>query len=433
MRYLMALAMGWSLGAQDTPCTAPDGCKFLRHGMSVFIGFPVGDGVTDYRRGQRFFVVEPIWGMEGAASIVSVQLERGPGGSDELRTKPGEETIVPKQFLVAADRYGSGEYRQSGCLRAIYPMEDFRAVQLLKERALGARVTLKGNAHVNYPWKLVSGVTIRLESEDGAQTAISDSQGNFWFQGLAPGRYRVSLNSTAYEMDSTRREIVVLPGGCGDLSLNLVPKTLLQGRLLYSDGSVGAKLPVSILQANAKGAPSSHLQSYHQLTDSRGRFEFRNVMPGKYFLGTNLAGGAVRQIFAVPTTYYPGSFEAETAEAIELRHGETPPRIEYRLPDLGRRRRLTVEVVTEDGKPFAGAEIESRLHPKLGGTLLESPGRTNESGIAEFEIWPMAIYSLWAHDWPRSLLSVPKDDDNVVQKGEGPVRLRLVLVPRGKQ
>jgi hypothetical protein len=424
---------GGGMAAQTGDCVARPGCDFLRHGMSVFIGFPVRDLVMNPERGQRFHVVEALYGMEGAPGVVTVELSGGVGGRDELRTKAGRETVVPPSYLVVADHLGEDSFRQGFCMRALYAMDDPRVVQLLRERAEGVRVSLRGSARINYPWAPVPNVKIRLEGDDQTHRAVSDAKGSFQFPSLAPGRYQVVVESPGYENVSPWKDILVLPGGCGDLPIQLAAKTQVRGRLLYSNGSPGAKLPVSMMYVAPDRKLGTSAVPTHTLTDADGYFSFDKLRPGRYLMGTNLPGGVAPQAFAVPTTFYPGSFLWEEAKEIEVRVGEEVTELLYRLPDFGRKRKLTVEVVLEDGSPAVGAEVNARLHPRLGGSILSPEGRTDARGIAEFEIWPTTTYALYATRWERDWMSFPKDDDNVVQKGEGPVRVRLVLQPRVKK
>lgn len=438
MRYLLLSMLAMVVWGQRPDCEVPDGCRFLRHGMSVFVGFPVEDLVRDPRRGQRFQVVEALWGMEGAPGVVTVELSGGAASPLVFRAQAGQQPVVPQNYLLVVDRAEHDRFRQSGCLRAVYELAEAPVQQLLRERAEGKRTTLYGNAYIVKPWSGAGSVKIRLDGDDSSHFAETDAKGFFSFPELAPGRYRVVVENPGYENESDRKDIVVLPSGCGQLTLRLSPKSEVRGRLLYRDGKPGAKLPVTMMflvppRLPTPAKPERKLGSSaiptHTLTDADGYFEFQKLQPGQYVLGTNLPGGVVRQAFGLPTTYYPGTFDLQEAEAIEIRQGKVED-LTYRMPELGPKRKLTVEVVREDGSPVAGAVVESRLHPRWGGSILTPPGRTDERGLVEFEIWPTTTYALYATRWDLDLMSFAKDDDNVVQKGEGPVRVRLVLQPR---
>jgi len=115
-----------------------------------------------------------------------------------------------------------------------------------------------------------------MSSDGGGEQAISDADGRFRIEGLAPGRYKPSASALA--RTGVARESVLL--GLGQTSeevlIEVHPAVVVSGRLLAggkpcSEGSVSLNDPATERSAGAA-------------TDSDGRVVLRAVLPGKYLV-----------------------------------------------------------------------------------------------------------------------------------------------------
>lgn len=244
VRYLVGLLLTWSLWGQVRGCVALEGCSFLGQGRSVFIGFPVREEVFDSKKALRFQVVESLWGLEGAEEEVAVEFSAGPSGRELVMPKPETEPILPQKYLVVAEPRTNGLFRPVECMRVVHSLDAPEVAQLFQGIREGLRSQLRGSVAVpGRPAKRPS-VKLWLEGAAGAHSAEVEASGYDLLRDVVPGRYKLSVEANGYvevsrwpewamgtKVERTDREILVLPGGCGTLRVNLAPDTRLHGRL----------------------------------------------------------------------------------------------------------------------------------------------------------------------------------------------------------
>jgi hypothetical protein len=127
-----------------------------------------------------------------------------------------------------------------------------------------------------------------------------------------------------------------------------------------------ARVMLAPTQGNAGGPPVS------AYTNSAGRFEFRDVAPGTYFLTATRAGYISVQ--------YGQRRPRERGVAVEVRAGETVERIDFALPRGGV---LSGFVTDEAGEAYPGVEVDAlqlrydrgrRVPTPVGGTTTDDQG-----------------------------------------------------------
>jgi hypothetical protein len=134
---------------------------------------------------------------------------------------------------------------------------------------------------------------------DGSKSVISDSRGNFNFGSLEPGEYDIALISdslgvTFRASKPTLQHVSLVPHQTINLSFGLTNGSFAAGRVfndLFLTGEQNAgEAPglrgVTLILHPADGTristPGS--KSLIQIADGDGRYEFRNIAPGKYIL-----------------------------------------------------------------------------------------------------------------------------------------------------
>lgn len=169
-----------------------------------------------------------------------------------------------------------------------------------------------------------------------AQSALSDAEGRFRFEGVAPGRYQVQVQKAGYEYREGRGQgsrgwVEVRQGGDqSGLRYVLRPLGLVTGRVVDADGDpvIGARL-VLLRQSRRGGKPTwvaAQGAATMAISDDRGEFRLFGVAPGKYVLGSSGAVGPrglssrSNRVGTVPV-FLPEALEPEGAQILDIKAG----------------------------------------------------------------------------------------------------------------
>jgi hypothetical protein len=156
---------------------------------------------------------------------------------------------------------------------------------------------LNGNGQEDPGENGIAGMTIRM---DGKRSVVTDSRGDFTFGSLEPGDFDVALisddlgvklrasNATEQHVSLSARHTVNLSFGLtnsGFAAGRVFNDLLLTGEQAAGEapGLPGVKLILQLAEPLADSKPLI------QMVDGNGVYEFRNLAPGKYLLGIDIA------------------------------------------------------------------------------------------------------------------------------------------------
>lgn len=281
-------------------------------------------------------------GVTGAAQAPGPNVSQVPGGAPGQRA-PGP-TTPPRDAAPASD----GTARVSGRIYAGQANIPLRRAQV---------VLVAGNRR---------------------HVTTTDSEGRYAFDKLPAGRYTLSAGKDGYVGLQFGQRLGLSQGTPLMLSdgqrVDRADITLPRGTVIVArvTDEYGEPLPGVTVQlqrfvygpdgqrqtANvAAGNPSSALA-----TDDRGELRLFGLMPGEYLVvGTfrNIGAAAAATIAdsseAYPTTYYPGTLNAEDAVAVAVGVSEEQT-IQFAMT-AGRLARLNGRVVDMSGNPVASARV----------------------------------------------------------------------------
>jgi protocatechuate 3,4-dioxygenase beta subunit len=205
---------------------------------------------------------------------------------------------------------------------------------------------------------------------------ITDSNGQFTFDSIPAGEYRIDAQRTGYASPRQNfgepQAIKIAAGQAATIELRLKKGAVIAGRVLDESG---APLPdirvmpmrrLDSLDGSADRlvpAPVSGMSASMQ-TNDLGEFRLVGLPPGEYFVAAmrspdGFGGAAVAPSASGPaltTTYYPGTIDQSAAQPIAITEGDTKGNIEFRM--------LTVpafnvsgQVTDEQGQPVAHAMV----------------------------------------------------------------------------
>jgi 5-hydroxyisourate hydrolase-like protein (transthyretin family) len=211
--------------------------------------------------------------------------------------------------------------------------------------------------------ELISGVTVTAEREDGKRfEAVTNSQGLYKIIGLPPGRYTVDAKLPPYLIkdDDKPNRVEVPVSGCATAVVLARTDGRLGGVLLDAQGKPAPGIYVELIASEL----SSKLESLAKRpffgrveeTGNDGRFEFKELKPGRYLLGVNmLRDPDGKNPFR--RTFFPGVPGVGSAGVITLGKGEKLKGYELRLPAALRVREIKGIVVSANGRPIAKAYV----------------------------------------------------------------------------
>ena len=419
-------------------CRAPSSlCQRLEPDMVVFIGRPVSVTSEKYWAVTvTFDIQELLWGPPALRSI-RVLLDDG----------YGNKSSQPEFF--AAKPLQDGRYLVDNCVGLNLPVthpfvDEFR-------RAVAARRAASISVKAQWHWYVpVSGTEVRLTGSGGSfQISIHDDAG--WeISALPPGKYKVTAARPNFSQTMPKAEASILPASCADLRILMENNSEVTGRVVDARGEPirnatfhlsgqGRSLSESGFSiASLRDAlfrrlgwiktGESEYPLYNQtLTDSNGRFAFRDVFPGWYYLSADISELNENFQIPLPNTYYPGVYGWPEAGHLVVAEGQSIHDVLFRLPNFGPKRRVAIQVSSEDGAPVGGAIVQdSGLDP--GNQLATNSGahkRTDAAGQVVLSLWPVADYRLMATLWGQN--QSWSGDPLEIPAGQSDVKRTLVL------
>ncbi len=174
----------------------------------------------------------------------------------------------------------------------------------------------------------------------GVSSAVgtSDSQGNFSFSGLEPGRYFLTPDRAGYVsvLKTVNTLIDLSPGQhLSSVTVRMSPLATISGKVTDERGAPVVRVNVRILLKGYGTRGSEWLPAGAVQTDESGSYRIPDLRPGRYILAfrprRSLYLNGAHSPDARPSIpdmdytamYYPGVLDRPAAQAVNLMGGET--------------------------------------------------------------------------------------------------------------
>ena len=174
----------------------------------------------------------------------------------------------------------------------------------------------------------------------------TDSQGNFIFDDVAPGRYMLTAQRTGYlnasYQNARGRVLTVQPGQkTTDIVIKMTPQGVVGGRVVDEENEPLPGTAVNIspyfLLKDQTVAPAASFNEGK--TDADGAFAIGNLPPGKYVVSVAAPPASGSPVTSPPrsqqevyvTTYYPDATDLAAATPVDLGAGAQVRGLEIRL------------------------------------------------------------------------------------------------------
>jgi hypothetical protein len=186
--------------------------------------------------------------------------------------------------------------------------------------------------------------------------ALTDEKGEYRLSGLAAGEYKMQIKvpegMRGFEKEET---IKIHDKGCAQTYTALSTKTFLGGKILTDEAAPVGELAVHLVPIEQIGERYQK-DTYSAYTDEQGRYLFKEVPTGTYYLGIRLNRISDTN-FPYPRTFYPGTTDIQNAVPVTITEGQIVENFDFALGKKLTTRKISGTVTMPGGKPAAKALV----------------------------------------------------------------------------
>jgi protocatechuate 3,4-dioxygenase beta subunit len=382
------------------PCQAYGAAAAVFSGQVIEITrFSSGAQPSYGQRLVRFAISEAFRGVSGG----SAETITGAGGGD-----CGYPFKVGESYLVYAYRPPNDDRLYAGICSRTRPMseasEDLEYIRNFSKSESGGQIYGSVNSfrrvnaeNSHQQIGPMEGVRITIEGGGKRIEAVTDGKGKYRAAGLRPGNYLVRITApNGLWPKEDERKAEIKENGCAVVDFAFQPNTSLSGQVFDEGSGPASKILVDLIPLDEI---NNRYQKYSLFVraDEEGRFIFRTLPPGNYFLGVRL-NRITPPTFPYPRTFYPGTQELTQALAITISEGQTLEGYNIRLPAKLRPRKIDGAVVWPDGTPVPDSSICVEEVEYAGGSLcFGNDAKVGEDGRFSFTLLEGIRYLVRAH------------------------------------
>ena len=229
--------------------------------------------------------------------------------------------------------------------------------------------------------------------------AITDQDGRYTFEDVAPGRYRVDVQKSGLvpRANPGRAPAVTLAAGqfVDDWNVPVQRGGAIAGRILDPFGEPLVDITVRAQAIATSPRPvDPPAQGFQGLrpqvfqTNDLGEFRIFGLAPGEYVLAASPQQRFGFQNLSIDTTllastFYPGVSETAAAQTIIVIAGETVGGVEFRLLTTAGFK-VSGVVVDQTGAPVAGAMVMLRGDPRSAVAIMGPVGQSSSDANGRF-------------------------------------------------
>lgn len=407
-------------------------CEQLGRSSTIFIGkvvssdpgqFAIASNTQAIGRHVLFEVLETFRGTGEQKIAVRTGVGNGDCG---YRFEEG------KVYLVYG--YEAGAEVQTSICSGTGPVEqaesDIAFFRSLSSRGPEGRVS--GYVSTDRPGRLdvydgkgaLPGVVVWLESGDGKRKALTNGQGEYRFEGLFPGRYRVWAELPRKLGGGDAVSVTVARQACVTVPFIGEETGSISGALRDSTGRPVAHAWVELLRA------SDHQPAGVEKGFSRedGRFTIRRVPEGEYLIGVHVTEpprGSKYLWHPYRRSFYPGVSDPAAARTITVKAAEVVTGMDWSLGVPLRGRAIRGVVLGPDDKPAWPVFVELKVDGYEDNAHLAETARDGTfklEGLAELRYFVQASSRSGdgSEAWHCHRLPVPAGDEPLIIKLDRP-------------
>jgi hypothetical protein len=263
-----------------------------------------------------------------------------------------------------------------------------------------------------------------LRSESGRRKTVTDSHGEYSFDGVQPGTYTISAEMPGKLGGGEPREISVERQACVYMQFYAVELGSITGRILDALGN-----PVVHTWAELQRADDHKFTTVEDgFTDEDGRYQIKGIPAGAYFVGVSLRHSPSATIglwHPYERNYYPGTDSVMMARSLNVASAEAISGVTWRVRAPLGRRTIKGVVIGPDGKPASPVFVELTVEGYDENAAL---AETRKDGTFTFDALTKLHYfvrasSGWrqgSEPWHCHALAISGDDAPLIIKLDRP-------------
>ncbi|HEX8637455.1 MAG TPA: hypothetical protein VF692_05285 [Pyrinomonadaceae bacterium] len=348
-------------------------------------------------RAVRFAVDESFRGT----TEKSVEIQTGMGGGDcGFRFEIGQSYLVYAYRNKETGTLGTGICTRTQVLsQATEDLEYFRG---LKDAKAGGTVYGKVTKYLvrrydDYkPNPPLPNILLTFTGNGNKHEATTDEKGEYRLSNLAAGEYALQLKVPEGMWGFEKEEKIKIPDkGCAVTFHALSTKTFLSGRILTDEAVPAAKIAVNLIPVEQIGE-RHHKDKQYASTDEQGRYIFKSIPSGTYYLGVRLDGMSEID-FPFPRTFYPGTTDLKNAVPVTIVEGKVIENFDFALAKKLKTGRIRGVVSMPDGKPAAKAFVCLEEVEYSEGSICQGGIDADEQGRFSFTVMNGLRYLVRSH------------------------------------
>jgi len=330
-----------------------------------------------------------------------LEIETGTGGGDcGFAFESGQNYLVYAYRNKETGRLGTGICTRTQLLsKAAEDLEYFRG---LKDAKAGGTVygmitkyLVRKSDDEYKPNPPLTNIRLTFTGNGKTYEVMTNEKGEYRLS-LAAGEYIMQIKVPEGMWGFEKEQTIKIPDkGCAETYTVLSTKTFLGGKILTDEAAPLDNLAVNLIPIEQIGERYQK-DTYSAYTDKQGRYLFKEVPAGTYYLGVRL--DRLRDTnFPYPRTFYPGTTDLQNAVPVTITEGQIIENFDFALAKKLTARKISGVVVMPDGKPAVKASVCVEEVEYSEGSMCQSGIQTNDKGQFSFTLMNNLRYLIRSH------------------------------------
>ena len=196
----------------------------------------------------------------------------------------------------------------------------------------------------------MSGAQVTLTGQGKTAHQVTGADGHFRFDRLPPGKYNVSIAKEGYRLQQGPSSLDVHAGGCAYAWQSLAVDRRITGKLTGADGLPAVNIKVELVPTRPAEQNQLPFPVAEARTGADGSYELRDIRPGAYYLGINLARTPSKDL-PYARYFYPGTEDPSRAGIVIVDRGPGSAAYHFAIPAPQKTRPVEGFVYWPDGRP----------------------------------------------------------------------------------
>lgn len=245
--------------------------------------------------------------------------------------------------------------------------------------------------------KPLTGIKVSIVGQDKSYEAYTNRHGVYEVYGLPVGKYEIKpelpsgykvrfpmpFGPVSYTKERSF-QVELKVGSCAGADFIISSDTAVTGAVFGVDGKPMPDVCLELISAEAKAA-NSYFRIF-DCTEKDGRYELKQIPPGRYLILAN-NDGKLSGSEPFRPTYYPGVFDKEKATVITIGEGQKLGGYDIYIPEQFPTIVLEGVLLFSDRRPAPGNNLKFEVDdPKDGGEHMFYSKTTDEQGRFSLKI-----------------------------------------------